>query len=286
MSAARPAAREERGDRPRPSADSPGGHGSTDSPDGGAHRHRRPSGVREVIGFNWPLYAAGALAAGGGWALARRLPPPAARLVRAGAVTAGWLLAAGTAATWCVYDRSELHGYAWLDDLLPDGPGRHLVVSAGLDEASRPVAARHPDAPQRTADLYDPALMTEGSIRRARRRVPPEPGGLPARPGALPAATTSLDSVLAVFSAHELRRAADRAALFAEAARVLRPDGTFVVVEHLRDAANLAVYGPGAWHFLPRAAWLGHAAAAGLRPVAERRIAGLVTAFAFRRAAG
>ncbi|MFJ9950815.1 class I SAM-dependent methyltransferase [Kitasatospora sp. NPDC091207] len=282
MSGARPAGREEHGDRPRPSADTTGRTGSTGST---VHRHHRPSGVREVIGFNWPLYAAGALTAGGGWVLARRLPPRAARLVRAGAFTAGWLLATSTAATWCVYDRSELHRYTWPDDLLPDGPGRHLVVTAGLDEASRPVAARHPAAPQRTADLYDPALMTEGSIRRARRRVPPVPGSLPARPGALPAATGSLDSVLAVFSAHELRRAADRAALFAEAARVLRPGGTFVVVEHLRDAANLAVYGPGAWHFLPRATWLGHAAGAGLRPVTERRIAGLVTAFAFRRAA-
>ncbi|MGW4896085.1 class I SAM-dependent methyltransferase, partial [Kitasatospora sp. NPDC004240] len=201
----------------------------------------------------------------------------------AGALAAGWLLAGSTAATWCVYDRSELHGYAWLDDLLPDGPGRHLVVSAGLDETSGPVAARHPGAPQLTVDLYDPALMTEGSIRRARRRVPPVPGTVTARPSELPAADASLDSVLVVFAAHELRRAADRAALFTEAVRVLRPGGSLVLVEHLRDAANTVVYGPGAWHFRPRATWLGHAAAAGLHPAAERRIAVLVTAFTFRR---
>ncbi|MFD0345401.1 methyltransferase domain-containing protein [Kitasatospora aburaviensis] len=157
------------------------------------------------------------------------------------------------------------------------------MVSTGLDEASRPVAARHPAAPQRIADLYDPTLTTTGSIRRARRRVPPTPGSRPARPGAL-AASGSQDSVLAVFAAHELRRPADRAALFAEVARVLRPGGSLVLVEHLRDAANTAVYGPGAWHFLPRATWLSHAAEAGLEPAAERRIAGLVTAFAFRRA--
>ncbi|MGW6918951.1 class I SAM-dependent methyltransferase [Kitasatospora sp. NPDC054939] len=239
--------------------------------------------MREVIGYNWPLYAGGVLAVAGGWALARRLPGPAARLARAGTLAAGWLLAGSAAATWYVYDRSELYGYAWLDDLLPDGPGRHLVVSAGLDEASRPVAARHPGAPQLIADLYDPALMTEGSIRRARRRVPPLPGTVAARPTGLPAPTASLDSVLVVLAAHELRRAADRAALFAETARVLRPGGTLVLVEHLRDAANTAVYGPGAWHFLPRSTWLGHAAAAGLHPAAERRIAALVTAFAFRR---
>lgn len=245
----------------------------------------RPSGVREVIRYNWPLYAGGALAAAGGWALARRLPRPAARLARAGAFAAGWLLTSSTAATWYAYDLSGLHGYGWLDDLLPDGPGRHLVVSAGLDETSRPVAARHPGAAQLIADLYDPTLMTEGSIHRARRLVPPAAGSVAARPGGLPAATTSLDTVLVVFAAHELRRAPDRAALFAETARVLRPGGSLVLVEHLRDAANTAVYGPGAWHFLPRATWLGHAAEAGLRPAAERRIAALVTAFVFRRSA-
>ncbi|MFF7454545.1 hypothetical protein [Kitasatospora sp. NPDC008115] len=77
---------------------------------------------------------------------------------------------------------------------------------------------------------------------------------------------------------------ADRAALFAEAARVLRPGGSLVPVEHLRDAASTALYGPAASHFRPRATWLRHAAAAGLRPAAERRIAGLVTAFVLRSA--
>ncbi|MFJ7908934.1 class I SAM-dependent methyltransferase [Kitasatospora sp. NPDC096204] len=244
----------------------------------------RPSGVREVVRYNWPMYAAGALtAAAAGGALARRLPGPAAALARTAAATAAGYLAVSTLATWCVYDRSELHRYDWLPALLPDGPGDHLVVSTGLDEASRPIAERHPTAPRRVADLYDPALTSSGSIRRARRHAPPAPGGIPARPDALPAGTGELDTVFAVFAAHELRRPADRTALFTEAARALRPGGTLLLVEHLRDAANTAVYGPGAWHFLPRATWLRHAAEAGLHPAAERRIAGLVTAFAFRK---
>ncbi|MFD7709787.1 hypothetical protein [Streptomyces sp. NPDC059786] len=43
------------------------------------------------------------------------------------------------------------------------------------------------------------------------------------------------------------------------------------------------MFGPGAWHFLPRAEWLRLAAHAGLRPTAERRLAHLVTAFAFTK---
>ncbi|WP_063749062.1 class I SAM-dependent methyltransferase [Streptomyces sp. NRRL B-24484] len=239
------------------------------------------SGVREVISYNWPMYLTGCLAVGAGLAVSYRLPGPAARLARAGAAAAAGLLASSTAATWWVYDRSELRTFDWLEDLLPAGPGDHLVVSSGLDEASRPLAARWPGHPQRVVDLFDRATMTEGSIRRARRRVPPVPGTVTGRPDRLPVATGSADTVLVVFAAHELRRPKDRRALFAEFARVLRPGGRLVLVEHLRDAANTAVYGPGAQHFFPRRTWLRAAAGAGLRPVVERRIGGLVTAFAF-----
>ncbi|WP_198035366.1 methyltransferase domain-containing protein [Streptacidiphilus rugosus] len=243
----------------------------------------RPSGVREVALFNWPMYAAGCGAAAAGWALSRRLHGGPALLARAGGLAAAGLLLGSSAATWWVYDRGRPFALGWLGALLPAGPGDHLVVSAGLDEVSRPLAARHPDVAQRVVDLYDPRLMTEGSIRRARRRVAPAPGTLPARPDALPARSGAHDTVFAVFAAHELRRAADREALFAECARVLRPGGTLVLVEHLRDAANTAAYGPGAWHFLPRAEWLRLAERAGLRHGPERRIAGLVTAFAFHK---
>lgn len=243
----------------------------------------RPSGAREVLAYNWPMYAGALSAIAGGLALAPRLPRVPAALARTGALTAAALLAAGTAASWWVYDHSELYSLGWLSELLPDGPGDHLVVSTGFDETSHPLGARHPRTSQTVVDLYDPAITTEGSIRRARRRVPPRPGTLPGRPSRLPVATGSQDTAFAVFALHELRLATDRETLFAEITRVLRPGGTLVLVEHLRDWSNTAVFGPGAWHFLPRREWLRLAHSAGLRAVTERQIATLVTAFAFQR---
>lgn len=92
-----------------------------------------------------------------------------------------------------------------------------------------------------------------------------------------------VDAVFLIFAAHELRQTEDRERLFDECARVLRPGGRLVLLEHLRDSRNTAVLGPVAWHFLPRAEWFRLAAHAGLRPAAEHRIAGLVTALAFTR---
>jgi SAM-dependent methyltransferase len=243
----------------------------------------RRSGVRDVIAYNWPQYAAGLATAAASAALSGRLPHPLRSLARAGAAAAVGLLACATAASWFVYDRSELYGYDWLDTLLPQAPAVHLVVGTGLDETSAPLAARWPASRQITADLYDPAVTTEASVRRARRRVPPPPHALPGRPDALPVRSALVDAVFLVFAAHELRVVQDRERLFEECARVLRPGGRLILVEHLRDGANTAVFGPGAWHFLPRAEWLRLAAHAGLRLAAEHRIAGLVTALAFTR---
>jgi SAM-dependent methyltransferase len=243
----------------------------------------RRSGVRDVIAYNWPQYTAGLATAAASAALAGRLPRPLRVMARAGSAAAFGLLASATAASWLVYDRSELYGYGWLDALLPQAPSVHVVVGTGLDEASAPLAARWPASRQISVDLYDPAVMTEGSVRRARRRVPPPPHAVPGRPDALPVPPAMADAVFLVFAAHELRQARARERLFAECARALRPGGRLVLVEHLRDGANRAVFGPGAWHFLPRAEWLRLAAHAGLRPAVERRVAGLVTAFAFAK---
>ncbi|MGW7001884.1 class I SAM-dependent methyltransferase [Streptomyces sp. NPDC054933] len=242
------------------------------------HRALPPSGARHVLAYNWPMYTAGSAAAAAGAVIGRRC-----RAAWVGSALAVWWLAASLVASHRVYDRSDLHSWRWLDAVLPGGPGRHLVVSAGLDEASAVLRARYPRAPQTIADLYDGLPVAEPSLRRARRRVPPRPGSLPARAQRLPGADASYDTVIAPFAVHELRRAVDREALLDECARLLRPGGAVVLVEHCRDAANAAVYGPGAWHFMPRGEWLRLAARSGLTVAHESRIARYVTVLVLRR---
>jgi SAM-dependent methyltransferase len=228
-----------------------------------------------VIRYNWPKYVVALLAVGAGLAI----PVP---LVRVAAVGLAAWVAVGLAASWWVYDRSPLYRWTWVTELLPAPPERYLVLSTGLDEISATLADRYPGAAATVVDLFDPAV-SEASIRRARAHVPPEPSTVAGRPDRLPVPDGSQDAVFAAFAAHEVRDRRQRRAVFAEMTRVLRPGGRLVLVEHCRDAANIAVYGPGAWHFFPRGEWLRLAAGAGLARVGETTMTPFVRALVLAR---
>jgi SAM-dependent methyltransferase len=239
------------------------------------------SGVGRVVAFNWPRYAAGLATV----ALAAAVPAPG-RLrypVRSAAgLAAGWI-ATSLVATWWAYDHTPLYTWRWLTDLLPTPPTRYAAISAGLDEISPTLRRLFPSAEAVLLDLYDPQLTGEGSIRRARALVPPPAMARAARPDCLPVPAGTLDAVFLVFAAHELRRAEQRRALFAEITRTLRPGGRLLLVEHCRDAANIVAYGPGAWHFYLRTEWLRLGRGAGLTPIVEKSMTPLVRALAYQR---
>lgn len=243
-----------------------------------------PAGVARMVRFNWPEYAlAVAVIAGGAGIAARAAVAPivAAGWVAAG--LAGWWLAASFVAGWLVYDRSPLYAWRWATSLLARRPDRWLNVTVGFDEST--VVLRDLLGPGDVVDVYDPGRMTETSIRRARASRPAERGTVVTRHDRLPYADRVFDVAFLVFAAHELRERADRAALFGEIGRILRPGGELLLVEHPRSPANVAAFGPGAMHFLPRGEWLRLARHAGLAVVARRAQTPFVEALCFRRLA-
>ena len=68
-----------------------------------------------------------------------------------------------------------------------------------------------------------------------------------------------------------------------EIRRVLTPSGTLLLVEHTRDAANFAAFGPGFFHFLPRNEWRRLAGMSGLELISEQRMTPFVTVMRIRR---
>jgi SAM-dependent methyltransferase len=213
-------------------------------------------GLRQILRFNWPFYAAGLLVVITAAAVAARAPIPFwTRTVCAGgaAVVVFWMVSS-LAASWIVYDRSPLMRWTWIPRAIGFVPRRWVNIHAGLDE-STPALRSMFESDGRAFDFFDPAETTEASIARARRQainaVRPEPIDV----HHLPAASGTVDAALLLLSAHELRSDAARGALFGELSRILTTGGRIVVAEHLRDWANVLAFGPGALHFHSRRTW-------------------------------
>jgi hypothetical protein len=81
-----------------------------------------------------------------------------------------------------MFDRSEFLRGQWLKEEYPQVPGRWVPINAGLKETTLPVGAVFPGAEGRTLDLYDPAVMTEPAVTRARQRTADVAGSATAQP--------------------------------------------------------------------------------------------------------
>lgn len=225
----------------------------------------RYDGAWQIIRLNWPFYAvAGVVLIA--WPLLH------IHLLigwLAWIATLWWVLASIGVSHW-IYDRSPIADLSWLDAVLDTPPRRWINVHAGLDEHTTRLKDLLPASSGAALDIYDPQLMTEPAIQRARQQgvVP----GARAHHSALPLRDSSLDVVFLIFAAHELRTTSSRTALFSELARVTAPGGRVILIEHLRDAFNVAAFGPGAWHFLPHRDWLQSLSGARFRIDRELRI--------------
>ncbi len=217
-------------------------------------------GVGQVLRFNWPAYAGAAAMVAAAAVAPRRLRRPAVAV----ALTAAWFAVAALVVTNLVYDRSEYAAWKWPRGVLKSAPRRVAVLHAGLDNVSAELRSLWPEAEIQVVDFYDPATMTEPAIARAR--------GSERHGDQLDQLSPALDAAFVVLAAHELRAAADRTAFFSSVASRLAPEGRLVLLEHLRDFPNALAYGPGAWHFLLRSAYVTAFADAGLSLLEERAV--------------
>ncbi len=213
-------------------------------------------GTRQILRFNWPFYAIAASALGvGAVALrARRWPPVIERGAQLGLAAGAWWSVASVAVSWWVYDASPLYKWDWLRAYFSANPRDWATFHAGVDDAT-PTLRELFGSKGAAYDFFDDSVMVEPSIHRARAISRPDVAPIAVDFRALDIESDSLDAAFVMLAAHELREAADRERLFAELRRVLRTGGTLVVAEHVRDAANFAAFGPGAFHFFPVEEW-------------------------------
>ncbi|CAA9270236.1 MAG: hypothetical protein AVDCRST_MAG56-3001 [uncultured Cytophagales bacterium] len=246
--------------------------------------NRKPlQGVSNIVWFNWHYYAAGLVFLGAGVAVRPFLTGAANAGVLGLVLAAGVSMTVSLAVSLYVYDLSGLYALGWLRGL-PEAPGTNLVnIHAGFDETSALLRQRYPKATWQVFDFYDPARHTEISIRRARKAYAAFPGTRAVATGRLPLPAGSVDAVLLIMAAHEIRDPAERIAFFAQLRAALRPGGKVVVVEHLRDGYNLAAYHFGFFHFYSRRTWRHAFDAAGLQLVEETKITPFVSVFTLQK---
>jgi hypothetical protein len=246
----------------------------------------RYDGVLNIVRFNWPMFVTTA-----GVVLVSTLAATLVirpewqwmfALVAIG-LTAGTLVSLW--ASHLIYDRSDLYRFTWLTRALQGvQPQRITFCQTGFDECSSALRRHFPGTGWTLLDHYDPTWMTEASIQRARRRCPPADGTVTAPFGAWPIQDRSSDAVIGLLAVHELRRAEERVAWFAESRRVTHDRGRVIVVEHVRDLANAVVFGPGALHFHSVSAWRQSWTRANLRLRDEFRITPWVRVFVLEHA--
>jgi hypothetical protein len=241
-------------------------------------------GVAQILQFNWRMYAAtavGACAAIGVW----RLLPEAGRvllpMILAPAVF--WMVAS-LAVSHYVYDRFPLYDLHWMERALGHAPRRWINIHAGWDETSGLLEAIFPDAVGEAVDLFDPRVMTEPSIRQARKASRAVVPTIPARFDALPFESGTVDTAFVIFAAHELRKREQRMKFFSEVARVLSPGGECLLMEHGRDRWNFFAFGPGFMHFFPQREWRLAARGAGLEVKREFAMTRFVRVFMLKPA--
>ena len=243
----------------------------------------RPVGPGDVLSFNRLPFIAGPAIGVIGVAAAIVLGGLPG-IVRIGLGMAGVgalsLTAAAVFVTWRVFGANSTARWDWVRSVSARST-RWLNLTTGFDDSTGRLQAIV-DGVGRTIDVFDPTMAHDAPLRRARDAFPPAGLTVPVAALAAVVEPASAETVFLLMSAHETH-GHERHALFAAARHALGSGGRVVLVEHLRDRANILAFGPGAWHFSPRNDWLRSASDAGLVLLDEQRLDPWVSGFVFGR---
>jgi len=183
--------------------------------------------------------------------------------------------AASLLASWYIYDASNLYSMDWLGDLGNENSKlsqRILNIHAGFDETSDHIQQKFVNSKLQVFDFYDGRKHTEISIERARKAYPAHYNTIKINTNHIPLQDHSVDKIFLILSAHEIRNPTERINFFKECKRILKSNGSIIVLEHLRDIPNFLVYTIGFLHFHSHATWLNTFQESGLILQKEKKV--------------
>jgi SAM-dependent methyltransferase len=231
--------------------------------------------------YNWPVFASIFFFGMVMLIVSFLLPTPWHWLSLTCSLGAFIVIITALATTYVVYDWGPKHEYDRLAELGNlEQANVVLDITCGKLRGTRGLLPHFQQGHYFLIDIYDPQKMTESALRRARYLEPPLQTNrrIYQRPGQidkLPLPHNWADIIYCDFSLHEVRDSADRDALFAEFARVLKPQGRLLIAEHGLDMPNFLTFGPGSFSFFPADTWRHHIIQAGLSIQHHERWRGL-----------
>lgn len=156
-----------------------------------------------------------------------------------------------------VYDFSGFYNFAWLKKMhLEDAEHKlNLNINAGFDETSYIIKSILPASELQVYDFYNAQQHTEPAIIRARKVSLVYPNTRSIDSSELPLKDHSVDTIFLLSAIHEIRQQKEKIAFLKECKRVCRPNGTVIMVEHLRDFPNFLAFTIGFNHFFSKTTW-------------------------------
>jgi hypothetical protein len=161
--------------------------------------------------------------------------------------------------SYYIYDYSNLYSLHFLDKIITNQPKNIININAGFDETSEILTSKYPNSKIIVFDFYDAKKHTEISIERARKAYPAFPKTQKITTNHVPLQENSVDYILLIFAAHEIRNSEERILFFKQLSNSLIINATqnscIIFVEHLRDINNFMAYNLGFLHFFSHKTW-------------------------------
>jgi len=170
------------------------------------------------------------------------------------AIPFAWFGIASIVAFYWMYDTNTFFSCAWIPEKLKLSPKHCLQVSLGLKETTLQLNEVFSNCNHETLDIFDPLIMTEPGLRRARKCQNLSPNTCVPFNN-FPIQDHWANSSFLILAAHEIRDQRKRDELFVEMIKKTREGGDLIVVEHIRNLLSYISFGPGAFHIYPKKEW-------------------------------
>lgn len=240
---------------------------------------RKPiQGVSNIILFNWHFYLLTVVVLVVLLLLENQFSQQIQELLNVGIAVSVITSLISLMVSFYIYDLSDLYQLNWIENI---NNKKVLNINAGFDETSEIIFNKFPQSDLTICDFYNPGKHTEISIKRARRRYPPNPQTISVTTDKLPFSDNAFDESFAILSVHEIRNQNERVQFFRELNRVTT--GKIFVTEHLRSLNNFMAYTIGFFHFHSRKSWFCTFGQAGLIVTQEIKTTAFITTFVLER---